>query len=138
MACISVEKGPTMPPKQPTAGWFQTEILKSLQEVKDKVDESLKLGRENGEAIRSLRTELGVDGQHGRIPQLEAAWARLDHQQESDHKEIVSRVEALERGEHENQGRKRFVFILLSLIGGSASGAVITIVYHLLQPGITH
>lgn len=138
MACMPIEKGPTMPPKQPTAGWFQTEILKSLQEVKDKVDESLELGRQNGEAIRSLRTELGVDGLHGRIPQLEQAIARLDRQQEADNKGIISRIETLERGEHENKGRKQFVLILLSLLGGSASGAVITIVYHLLQPGITH
>lgn len=154
-ACMSIEKGSMMPQlKQPTASWFQTEILKSLQEVKDKVDESLDLGRQNGEDIRSLRKELGVDGVHGRIPQMEQAIARLDRQQEIDHKEVltllaenqkkqhddknklVARIESLEFGDHIARGKKQAATIAISIV--CSSGFATLVVWLLSHMGLIH
>src|ERR1700722_5857513 len=90
------EKPCMTPTRSASDNWFQKEILTKISEVKTIVDESLKLGRENGEAIRSLRTELGVDGgRSGRLPQLEDQYARLDRQQEKDHKELLGRIAEL-------------------------------------------
>ena len=41
-------------------------------ELKGKVEESLQQGRENGNDLKMLRRELGLDGQHGRLPIVEA------------------------------------------------------------------
>lgn len=149
-------KGPIMAPtKQANSGnWLQREILDKILEVKNKVDESLQLGRENGEAIRNLRTELGVDGLHGRIPQLEQAVARLDRQQEDDNKEVhrrideqgkkahestnklLSRIEPLERGEHISQGKKQAATIAISII--CSSGFATLVVWLLTHVGVIH
>lgn len=149
------------PAKQPTAGWFQTEILKSLQEVKDGVQESLKLGRSNGEDIRLLRKELGVDGAHGRLPEIERAWARIDRQQETDHREtcaliaanqekiekrfeefglkqhgvtnrLIDRIELLEKDDHRTEGRAQLWEILRTVIFSSASATAIGILAKML------
>jgi hypothetical protein len=47
-------------------GTIQTQILEQLTELKGKVEESLQQGRENGNELKMLRRELGLDGQHGR------------------------------------------------------------------------
>jgi hypothetical protein len=44
---------------------IQAQILEQLTEVKGKVEESLEQGRENGNELKMLRRELGLDGQHG-------------------------------------------------------------------------
>lgn len=109
--------------KQASDNWFQKEILIKISEVKVIVDESLKLGRENGEDIRKLRVELGVDGAHGRIPQIEQTLARLDRQQEQDHKEVLNRIAALEEGDHIAQGKKQLFNIAVSIL--CSSGAAV-------------
>jgi len=105
--------------QQSPDSWFQREILAKVLEVKEGMDESLKLGRANGEAIRSLRLELGVDGAHGRLPQLEAAIARMDRAQETDHAALLKRVEDLETGESVAQGKKQVVAIIISIVCSS-------------------
>jgi hypothetical protein len=82
--------------KRPPAT-IQAQILEQLKEVKDKVDESLKQGADNGKQIELIKMALGMDGAHGRLPELERAIARIDSSQESDHKDVLRRVEALEK-----------------------------------------
>lgn len=129
-------------------------ILEKILEVKKLVDESLKLSRENGEDIRKLRTELGVDGSHGRLPQLERSMVRLDSQQESDHKEvlallaesqkknhddknkIITRIESLEYGDHLARGKKQAATVAISIV--CSSGFATLVVWLLSHMGIIH
>jgi hypothetical protein len=55
---------------------IDAQILEQLAEVKGKVNESLEQGRENGNELKMLRRELGLDGQHGRLPIVEATLIR--------------------------------------------------------------
>ena len=43
------------------------QILEQLTELKGRVQESLEQGRENGNELKMLRRELGLDGQHGTV-----------------------------------------------------------------------
>ena len=104
---------------------FQRQIFDRMKEIKDGMDESLKLGRANGEAIRTLRAELGVDGVHGRLPQLEQAMARLDRQQEMDHKELIVRIDLLEKSEERSKGKVELKSVAISILTSSASAAAI-------------
>lgn len=167
MGYAGIAGGPTMTQaKQSNSGnWLQREILEKILEVKNKVDESLQLGRQNGEDIRTLRKELGVDGPHGRLPQLELAMGRLDRQQENDNKEVcrliaenqdkterrfdemakkahdatnklVARIEPLEMGEHETHGSKRVVTAIISFFSGSLGAALVGLLAKMM--GIIH
>lgn len=162
-------RGPLMAPTKTqqnnSDNWFQKEILEKILEVKEGVDESLKLGRANGEALRTLRAELGVDGSYGRLPQLEQAVARLDRRQEDDHKEVCSlvianqekaenrfsesgkrqhdatnrlidRIELLEKDDHKKQGKDQLWEILRTIVTSSASAAAIGTIAKML--GLIH
>lgn len=125
--------------------------------MKTGIDESLDLGRvnsednrKNGEAIRQLRTEIGVDGVHGRLPQLEARAQRLEdridglaqkaHENNGkliariDEKsaELLDRIEPLERGEHETSGKNQLWEIVRTALTSSAAAAAIGIIAKML------
>ncbi len=78
---------------------IQTQILEQLTEVKGKVEESLQQGRENGNELKMLRRELGLDGQHGRLPIVEAMLVRHEARMEKSDE----RVDKLEAGTTKQQ-----------------------------------
>ena len=82
--------------RQSGTATIQAQILEQLTEVKMKVDESLQQGRENGNELKMLRRELGLDGQHGRLPIMEAVLARHEKQMERND----ARVCRLDTEEH--------------------------------------
>jgi hypothetical protein len=107
---------------------MQIKILAQLAEVIIKVDESVQLGRENGNEIKMLRRELGLDGQHGRLPIVEATLTR--HESRMDR--IDARVDQLEKTGDQQDGRARLVSAALSFLGGSAGAALIYLIAHLM------
>lgn len=111
--------------RESQATWMplQGRILEQLVELQRKVDESLEQGRQNGEEIRMLRKELGLDGPHGRIPLVETAVQTL-----------LDRVSTLERLRIENDGKKKLVTGALALLSGGAGGALIALLGRLLGP----
>ncbi len=114
--------------KPATPRTIDAQILEQLAEVKGKVDESLEQGRENGNELKMLRRELGLDGQHGRLPIVEATLIR--HEVRMDKSE--ARIDKLEIGNSEANGKAKLVATSLALLGGGAGGAVIAILAHLL------
>jgi hypothetical protein len=114
--------------KLATPGTIDAQILEQLAEVKGKVDESLEQGRENGNELKMLRRELGLDGQHGRLPIVEATLIR--HEVRMDKSE--ARIDKLEIGNSEANGKAKLVATSLALLGGGAGGALIALVAHLL------
>jgi hypothetical protein len=110
------------------SGTIQAQILEQLTEVKGKVEESLQQGRENGNELKMLRRELGLDGQHGRLPIVEAMLMR--HEARMDKSD--ERVDRLEAGNNEANGKAKLVATGLALLGGGAGGTVIALVAHLL------
>jgi hypothetical protein len=107
---------------------LQARILEQLTEVKGKVEESLQQGRENGNELKMLRRELGLDGQHGRLPIVEATLMRHELRMEKNE----ARVDQLETGNSEAQGKAKLVAASLALLGGGAGGALIALLAHLL------
>ena len=107
---------------------IETQILEQLMELKGKVEESLQQGRENGNDLKMLRRELGLDGQHGRLPIVEATLLR--HEARMDKSE--ARVEALESGSDEAKGKAKLIAAVLALLSGGAGGALIALLAHLL------
>jgi hypothetical protein len=119
-----------MPPhgRPPGSSTLQAQILEQLTEVKIKVEESLQQGRENGNELKMLRRELGLDGQHGRLPIMEATLLRHEaHMERND-----ARVNELETGNSEANGKAKLVATSLALLGGGAGGALIALLAHLL------
>jgi hypothetical protein len=114
--------------KLATPGTIDAQILEQLAEVKGKVDESLEQGRENGNELKMLRRELGLDGQHGRLPIVEATLIR--HEVRMDKSE--ARIDKLEIGNSEANGKAKLVATSLALLGGGAGGALIALIAHLL------
>ena len=74
-------------------------------ELKGKVEESLQQGRENGNDLKMLRRELGLDGQHGRLPIVEATLLRHEARMEKSEE----RVEGLEISSSEANGKAKLV-----------------------------
>ncbi len=109
-------------------GTIQAQILEQLTEVMGKVDESLQQGRENGNELKMLRRELGLDGQHGRLPMVEATLVR--HEARMEKNEL--RLDKLETGSNEASGKAKMVATAVGLVGGGAGGAVIALLGHLL------
>jgi hypothetical protein len=107
---------------------LHAQIMEQLTEVKGKVDESLLQGRENVNELKMLRRELGLDGQHGRLPIVEATLIR--HELRMDKGEV--RLNLLETGNSEANGKAKMVATALALLGGGAGGAVIAMIAHLL------
>jgi hypothetical protein len=93
-------------------------IFTALGDIQRKVDQSLEQGRDNGSDLKLLRKELGMDGQHGRIPSLESNVVRLELLIVAQEK----RVDALEILDHLAQGKKQLVTVGVSVI--SSAGAV--------------
>jgi hypothetical protein len=114
--------------KLATPGTIDAQILEQLAEVKGKVDESLEQGRENGNELKMRRRELGLDGQHGRLPIVEATLIR--HEVRMDKSE--ARIDKLEIGNSEANGKAKLVATSLALLGGGAGGALIALIAHLL------
>jgi hypothetical protein len=104
-----------------------TRILEQLTEVKSKVDESLQQGRENGNELKMLRRELGLDGQHGRLPMVETTLVRHEARMEKNE----ARIEKLEVGSSEANGKTKLISTAVALLGGGAGGAVIALLAHL-------
>ncbi len=109
-------------------GTIQAQILEQLTEVMGKVDESLQLGRECGNEVKMLRRELGLDGQHGRLPIVEATLVRHEARMEKNDQ----RVDKLEAGSNEATGKAKLVATAAALLGGGAGGAMIALAAHLL------
>jgi len=114
--------------KLATPGTIDAQILEQLAEVKGKVDESLEQGRENGNELKMLRRELGLDGQHGRLPIVEATLIRHEVRMEKGE----TRIDKLEIGNSEANGKAKLVATSLALLGGGAGGALIALIAHLL------
>jgi len=117
-----------MPPakKPDSANTLQAQILEQLTELKGKVEESLQQGRENGNELKMLRRELGLDGQHGRLPIVEATLIRHELRMEK----TEARVEELETDKDEAHGKAKLVVTLVALMGGGAGGTVIALLTH--------
>jgi hypothetical protein len=114
--------------KLATPGTIDAQILEQLAEVKGKVDESLEQGRENGNELKMLRRELGLDGQHGRLPIVEATLIRHEVRMEKSE----ARIDKLEIGNSEANGKAKLVATSVALLGGGAGGALIALIAHLL------
>jgi hypothetical protein len=101
------------------------------------LNELLKLtdqGRKNTEELSLIRVELGLHNGalHGRLPSLEGDIARQDLRIDK----IDMRLGIIEKSESENAGKQKLKAVIISLLGGSASGAIITMAYHLSQSGV--
>jgi hypothetical protein len=114
--------------KPGASGTIQAQILEQLTEVKGKVEESLQQGRENGNELKMLRRELGLDGQHGRLPIVETTLIRHEARMEKSD----ARVDNLETQTSEANGKAKLVATSLALLGGGAGGALIALLAHLL------
>jgi hypothetical protein len=114
--------------KRTGTGTIQAQILEQLMELKGKVEESLQQGRENGNDLKMLRRELGLDGQHGRLPIVEATLLRHEARMEKSE----SRVEDLEISSSEANGKAKLMATALALLGGGAGGALIALLAHLM------
>lgn len=98
------------------------------------LNELLKLtdqGRKNTEELSLIRVELGLHNGalHGRLPSLQGDITKQDLR--IDKQDM--RLAALEKSETENAGKQKLKSVIISLLGGSASGAIITMAYHLSQ-----
>ncbi len=114
--------------KAASARTLQAQILEQLTELKGKVEESLQQGRENGNELKMLRRELGLDGHHGRLPIVEATLVR--HELRMDKAE--GRVDGLETVKSEANGKAKLVVTMVALMGGGAGGTVIALLAHLM------
>ncbi len=100
------------------------------------LNELLKLtdqGRKNTEELSMIRVELGLHNGalHGRLPSLEGDIARQDLRLDK----LDMRVGMMEKAESEDAGKQKLKGVIFSLLGGSASGAMITVAYHLMHGG---
>jgi hypothetical protein len=101
------------------------------------LNELLKLtdqGRKNTEELSLIRVELGLHNGalHGRLPSLEGDITRQDLRIDK----LDMRLGIIEKSESEDAGKQKLKSVILSLLGGSASGAMITMAYHWLQGGV--
>ena len=117
-----------MTPPGKSAGTIQAQILEQLTDVKSKVEESLQQGRENGNELKMLRRELGLDGQHGRLPIVETTLIRHETRMEK----FELRIDQLETGNNEANGKAKLIATAVALAGGGTGGAVIALMGHLL------
>jgi hypothetical protein len=101
------------------------------------LNELLKLtdqGRKTTEELSLIRVELGLHNGalHGRLPSLEGNIARQDLRIDK----LDMRMGMIEKSESEDNGRQKLKSVILSLLGGSASGAIITLAYQLMKSGV--
>jgi chromosome segregation ATPase len=102
-----------------------SELKTSLTELKNKSAEIQDQGQENGNEIKLLRRELGLDNGHGRLPVMETTILRMEKRQEVNDK----RVDDLEAVRSENLGRQRLVGTVLALASGGV-GTLIGLLWH--------
>jgi hypothetical protein len=121
----SFEGGDFMIPESVTSR--QQLILNELLKLTDQ-------GRKNTEELSLIRVELGLHNGalHGRLPSLEGDIARQDLRIDK----MDMRLGIIEKSESENAGKQKLKAVIISLLGGSASGAIITMAYHLSQSGV--
>jgi hypothetical protein len=121
----SFEGGDFMIPGSVTSR--QQLILNELSKLTDQ-------GRKNTEELSLIRVELGLHNGalHGRLPSLAGDIARQDLRIDK----LDMRLGMIEKWESEDAGKRKLKSVILSLLGGSASGAMITMAYHWLQGGV--
>jgi chromosome segregation ATPase len=102
-----------------------SELKTSLAMLRNKTEEIQEQSRENGNEIKLLRTELGLNGEHGRLPVMETTILRMEKRQEESDK----RIDDLEALRSENQGRQRLIGSVVALAGGGI-GAIIGLLWH--------
>jgi hypothetical protein len=107
-------------PKEGPLSNFESLILTELGQINHKVEESLEIGRENNREIKILRTELGLEGAHGRIPSLEAELQRLNARVE---KQDI-RVDATEVAAIESRAKHRVIATVIGVLSGGLGAAV--------------
>jgi hypothetical protein len=104
------------------------EILLQLRAVSVEVKEIAVLGQANFNELKMLRRELGLDGQHGRLPIMETTLIRHEaHMEKCD-----ARIDKLEMNSSEANGKAKLVATSLALLGGGAGGALIALLAHLI------
>jgi uncharacterized coiled-coil DUF342 family protein len=101
------------------------------------LNELLKLtdqGRKNTEELSLIRVELGLHNGalHGRLPSLQGDITKQDLRIDK----LDMRLSVLEKSDSEDAGKQKLKAVILSLLGGSASGAMITMAYHLMHNGL--
>jgi hypothetical protein len=121
----SFEGGDFMIPESLTTR--QQLILNELLKLTDQ-------GRKNTEELSLIRVELGLHNGalHGRLPSLEGDITRQDLRIDK----LDMRLGIIEKSESEDAGKQKLKSVILSLLGGSASAAMITMAYHWLQGGV--
>ena len=114
----------------------QAEILEKMDKMMLKVEAVAKEvgqvateGRETRNEVNMLRRELGVDGQHGRIPQIEKNQEALDARMKTMQEVFEIRlktqqecIDVLQKGNSFTSGVKYAVTFLIS--AATSSGAV--------------
>lgn len=115
-----------MPPRQTKPSSFEGLILEQLSNITLKVEESLTLSRDNNREIKSLRTELGLEGEHGRFPSLEVELKRLNTR--ADKQEM--RIDAMEVSAIESRAQHRLIATVLGILSGGLGAAVFSAVIH--------
>jgi hypothetical protein len=110
-----------------SVGSRQQLILNELLKLTDQ-------GRKNTEELSMIRVELGLHNGalHGRLPSLQGDITKQDLRIDK----LDMRLAIIEKSESENAGKQKFKAVIISLLGGSASGAIITMAYHLSQSGV--
>lgn len=108
---------------------IESQILEQLTEVRKRVDESLGVGRDNGNELKMLRRELGLDGPHGRIPVVEDKLLRQAERMSS----LETRIDILESVDSESKGKAKLMTALVALAGGGGGGALVALIAHLLR-----
>jgi hypothetical protein len=122
---------PTRSKSEYVAETVQNQILAQLTALGGKVDEAIEQGKENAYQMKLLRSELGLDGTHGRLPLFEAQLAKL----ELSIQKQEARINELEAEKLEAEGRHKLLSTVTALCGGGAGGAAITLIGRLLRSG---
>jgi chromosome segregation ATPase len=102
-----------------------SELKTSLGELRNRTEEIQEQSRENGNEIRLLRIELGLNSEHGRLPVMDKTILQIEKRQEDSNK----RVDDLESIRSENQGKQRLIGTVLALASGGV-GAIIGLLWH--------
>jgi chromosome segregation ATPase len=138
------------------------DILMQLRALSSEVKEISTQGRETGQQLALLRRELGLDGPHGRLPQVEIEIPRINRRLD----DILKAVEELQKGDYQNKGknldvrlekmettldelkesrqqskgRRELMSAVTGFIGGAGGAAIITILANLLakHSGVGH
>lgn len=107
----------------------QSEILDSLKGVLAKVEEVAIQGRENGNELKMLRRELGLDGAHGRIPQIESSVIKLEVRM--DNMKLV--LDQIEDDRHFQRGKVWTITAVIAFLASSGGVVLVEYVLHALK-----